>query len=336
MLVFEDLHWIDSETQAVLDGLVESLPTARMLLLVNYRPEYQHGWGSKTYCSQIRIDPLTRESAMEILSALLGGDQALQPLKDLLIARTEGTPFYLEECVRTLVEINALVGTRGSYRLAKPIESFQFPASVQAVLAARIDRLSLRSETIASIGIGYRQRFPVCFAPCHHGSIGRRTPARTRSAAGGGVSLRDPDVSDLEYTFKHALTHEVPTMPCFAPAARTATSASRCDSSSGSPNVVEHQPQLLAHHYTEAGLGAQAVPFWQRAGERANERAAHAEAVSYLNKGLGLLEALPDTTESLTQELSLYTLLGRTLKDVRGYGYPEVEKSYARAGELCL
>ena len=140
---------------------------------------------------------------------------------------------------------------------------------------------------------------------------------------------------DLEYTFKHALTHEV--------AYRSLLRASRQNwherialrLEQRFANVVEHQPQLLAHHYTEAGLGAQAVPFWQRAGERANERAAHAEAVSYLNKGLGLLEALPDTTESLTQELSLYTLLGRTLKDVRGYGYPEVEKSYARARELC-
>ena len=335
VLVFEDLHWIDSETQAVLDGLVESLPTARMLLLVNYRPEYQHGWGSKTYYSQIRIDPLTRESAMEILSALLGGDQALQPLKDLLIARTEGTPFYLEECVRTLVEINALVGTRGSYRLAKPIESFQVPASVQAVLAARIDRLSLEAKQLLQSASVIGKDFP--FALLHaitdlSEEELRRELGRLQAAEFLYEIRMFPD---LEYTFKHALTHEV--------AYRSLLRASRQNwherialrLEQRFANVVEHQPQLLAHHYTEAGLGAQAVPFWQRAGERANERAAHAEAVSYLNKGLGLLEALPNTTESLTQELSLYTLLGRTLKDVRGYGYPEVEKSYARARELC-
>src|SRR5262249_47649491 len=101
-LVFEDLHWIDAETQALLDSLVESLPTARLLLLVNYRPEYQHGWGSKTYYTQLRLDPLPPASADEFLQALLGDDPGLAPLKQLLIARTQGNPFFLEESVRTL------------------------------------------------------------------------------------------------------------------------------------------------------------------------------------------------------------------------------------------
>ena len=95
LVVIEDLHWIDSETQALLDSLIESLPTARLLLLVNYRPEYQHGWGSKTYYTQLRIDPLPPESAEELLQALLGSDSSLAPLKQLLIARTEGNPFFL-------------------------------------------------------------------------------------------------------------------------------------------------------------------------------------------------------------------------------------------------
>ena len=110
LLVFEDLHWIDTETQALLDSLVESLPTARLLLLVNYRPEYQHSWGSKTYYTQLRLDPLPPASADEFLQALLGDDPSLAPLKQLLIARTEGNPFFLEESVRTLVETGVLVG----------------------------------------------------------------------------------------------------------------------------------------------------------------------------------------------------------------------------------
>src|SRR5262249_19810251 len=104
LVVFEDLHWIDAETQALLDSLVESLPGHRVLLLVNYRPEYQHGWGSKTYYTQLRLDPLPAASAEDLLGALLGTDATLQPLKALLIARTEGNPFFLEESVRTLVE----------------------------------------------------------------------------------------------------------------------------------------------------------------------------------------------------------------------------------------
>src|SRR2546427_445907 len=117
LLVFEDLHWIDTETQAVLDLLVESLPTARVLLLVNYRPEYQHGWGSKTYYTQLRLDPLPEASAEELLQALLGEDANLVPLTQLLITRTQGNPFFLEESVRTLVETGVLGGERGAYRL---------------------------------------------------------------------------------------------------------------------------------------------------------------------------------------------------------------------------
>src|SRR5262249_4635593 len=132
LLVFEDLHWIDTETQALLDSLVESLPTARLLLLVNYRPEYQHGWGSKTYYTQLRLDPLPPVSAHELLHALLGDAPGLEPLTQLLIARTEGNPFFLEESVRTLVEAGMLVGTPGAYRLAQAVPSIQVPATWQA------------------------------------------------------------------------------------------------------------------------------------------------------------------------------------------------------------
>jgi class 3 adenylate cyclase len=137
LLVFEDLHWIDTETQALLDSLIESLPTARLLLLVTYRPEYQHGWGSKRYYTQLRLDPLPAVSADAFLQALLGDDPSLAPLTPLLITRTEGNPFFLEESVRTLVETGVLVGKRGAYRLARLLESLQVPATVQAMLAAQ-------------------------------------------------------------------------------------------------------------------------------------------------------------------------------------------------------
>jgi predicted ATPase len=141
LLIFEDLHWIDSETQVLLNSLVESLPTTRLVLLVNYRPEYQHSWGSKSYYTQLRPDPLPPVSADDFLQALLGDDPSLAPLTLLLIARTKGNPLFLEESVRTLVETEVLVGTPGAYRLVQPLQELQVPATVQAVLAARIDRL---------------------------------------------------------------------------------------------------------------------------------------------------------------------------------------------------
>ena len=149
LLIFEDLHWIDSETQALLDGLVESLGSARLLLLVDYRPEYQHGWGSKTYYSQLRLDALPAESAGELLDALLGEDPSLAPLKQLLIKR--GNPFFLEETVRTLVETKVLEGQRGRYRLTQPVQAIQVPATVQVMLAARIDRLSPEDKRLLQV-----------------------------------------------------------------------------------------------------------------------------------------------------------------------------------------
>jgi predicted ATPase len=146
LVVFEDLHWIDGETQAVLDGLVESLGSARVLLLVNYRPRYQHGWGSKTADSQLRLDALTAESAGELLEALLGNDPGVGPLKQPRVNR--GNPFFLEETVRTLVETGMLVGERGRYRLIHPIQAIQVPPTVQVVLAARIDRLAAEDKRL--------------------------------------------------------------------------------------------------------------------------------------------------------------------------------------------
>jgi len=142
LLVFEDLHWIDSETQSLLDTLVEGVPTSRVLLLISYRPEYRHTWGSKTYFQQLRLDVLPATSADELLDALVGRDEGLSALKPLLIERTEGNPFFLEEAVRALAETRTLVGERGAYRLTGSIQSLLLPTTAQAILAARIDRLA--------------------------------------------------------------------------------------------------------------------------------------------------------------------------------------------------
>src|SRR5262245_25305144 len=141
LVIVENLHWIDGETQAVLDTLVDSLFVSRILLCVNYRPEYEHRWGGKSYYTQVRLHPLPADSAGALLEALLGKDPSLGALTEVLIERTEGNPFFLEESVRTLVETGALAGTRGAHRLTQPARAIDVPASVQAVLAARIDRL---------------------------------------------------------------------------------------------------------------------------------------------------------------------------------------------------
>ena len=209
LLVFEDLHWIDTETQALLDSLVESLPTAQILLLVNYRPEYQHGWGSKTYYTQLRLDPLPPASAAEVLQALLGDDPSLAPLTPLLIARTAGNPFFLEESVRTLVETGGLVGETGAYRLAQPLHSIQVPATVQAVLAARIDRLPPEAKRLLQTAavIGTEVSFPLLTAIADLPDTELHRHLAHLQAAEFLYETRL--FPEPEYTFKHALTHEV-------------------------------------------------------------------------------------------------------------------------------
>ena len=209
LLVFEDLHWIDSETQALLNSLVESLPTSRLLLLVNYRPEYQHGWGSKTYYTQLRLDPLPPVSAEEFLHALLGDDPRLKPLTDLLIARTEGNPFFLEESVRTLAETGVLVGARAAYRLGQALAGLQVPATVQAVLAARIDRLPAEEKRLLQTAavLGTEVPLPLLHAIAE---VPEAVLQRHLAALQSAEFLYETRLfPEHEYTFKHALTHEV-------------------------------------------------------------------------------------------------------------------------------
>jgi len=209
VLVVEDLHWIDPETQALLDSLVESLPAAPVLLLVNYRPEYGHGWIGKTYYRQLRVDPLPPESAEELLRTLVGDGAELVPLKRLLIDRTEGNPFFLEESVRTLVETGALAGDRGAYRLTTDVPTIHIPPTVQALLAARIDRLPPEEKRVlqASSVIGKDVSVVLLQAAFQEreGDL-RRILVHLQAAELLYETRLFPEV---EYTFKHALTHEV-------------------------------------------------------------------------------------------------------------------------------
>src|SRR5262249_8010105 len=209
LLAFEDLHWMDSETQALLNNLIESLPTAQLLLLVNYRPEYQHSWGSKTYYTQLRLDPLPPVSADEFLQALLGDDTSLKPLTQLLIARTEGNPFFLEESVRTLVETEGLVGEHAGYRLGQALSGVPRPGTVQAVLAARIDRLPAEAKRLLQTAAVIGTEVPLLLLHAI-ANVPEVVLPRHLTALQSAEFLYETHLfPEHEYTFKHALTHEV-------------------------------------------------------------------------------------------------------------------------------
>ena len=205
----ENLHWIDTETQACLDSLVESLPTAHLLLLVTYRPEYQHAWGHKTYYTQLRLDPLPHEHIQALLDALLGDAGSLAPLKQRVLVRTQGNPFFVEESVQSLIETGGVVGEAGAYRLGTPSQTLQVPATVQAVLAARIDRLPAEArhllQTAAVIGTEVPLPLLQAVAELDEERL-HRGLAQLQAAEFLYETWRLPERA---YTFKHALTQEV-------------------------------------------------------------------------------------------------------------------------------
>ncbi|MBM2803801.1 MAG: family ATPase [Deltaproteobacteria bacterium] len=305
ILLFEDLHWIDSETQAMLESLVESLPTSRLLLLVNYRPEYQHGWGSKTYYTQLRLDPLPPESAGEILNSVLGTDHGLQSLKELLIERTEGNPFFLEESVRTLVETKVLAGERGNYHLEKKVESTQVPATVQAVLAARIDRLPPQGKQLlqSAAVIGKDVPFSLLQAIIE---LSDEELRRGLTHLQGAEFLYETSLfPDLEYTFKHALTHEVAYGSLLHERQRALHARIVEAIETLHPDRLIEQVERLAHHAFRGELWGKAVAYQRQAGARAAARWAHQEAVVNLEQALVALRHLPQSRETLEQAIDV-------------------------------
>jgi class 3 adenylate cyclase/tetratricopeptide (TPR) repeat protein len=281
VLLFEDLHWIDTETQALLDSLVDGLPTARVLLLVNYRPEYQHGWSGKSYYTQLRIDPLGRESAATLLDALVGAGRPLEPLKRLLIERTEGNPFFLEESVRALVEAGVLMGERGAFRLAKALNTIQVPATVQAVLAARIDRLPPSTKDLLQSAAVIGKTVPFTLLEV----VGQISPAALRQALTelqAAEFLYETSLfPDLEYTFKHALTLEVAYQTLLRERRRVLHARVLAALEQRRGDDPNENAETLAHHAVHGEAWEPAASYLYRAGARAQAEARYTAAMSF-------------------------------------------------------
>jgi tetratricopeptide (TPR) repeat protein len=305
ILVFEDLHWIDSETQAFLDSLIDSLPTAPLLLLANYRPEYRHGWGSKTFYSQLRIDPLPPESAEELLQAVLGDDASLQPVNQFLIERTEGNPFFLEESIRTLIETKVLLGERGKYHLAGSFEMTRVPATVHAVLAARIDRLSADEKRLLQSAAVIGKDVPFVLLQAIAGLSEEELRRELGQLQAAEFVYETRLFPDLEYTFKHALTHEV-AYGGVLQERRRALHANITEAIERLyPDRLAEQVQLLAHHAFHGELWEKAVTYLRQAGAKAADRSAHREAVSYFDQALEALKHLLDGRPMIEQAIDI-------------------------------
>jgi class 3 adenylate cyclase/tetratricopeptide (TPR) repeat protein len=297
-LVLEDLHWIDSETHAFLDSLIDTLPTARLLVLLNYRPEFQHGWSSKTSYSQLRLNALGEDNTRAFLSALVGDRGDLGPVKRLLVERTGGNPFFLEESVRTLVENGALTGERGDYRLARAVHVVEVPSTVQAVLAARIDRLAAEDKRLLQCASVIGEHVPVGLLL----AVADVSPDEGRDALArllaGEFVYESRFVPEPEYVFAHGLTRQV--------AYRSLLQERRRGLHARVVDYIERQypdrlvdhVERLAEHARRAELWDRAARYLRQAGAKAFAHSANREAVAWFEEALQALGHLPEVAET--------------------------------------
>ena len=305
MVMFEDLHWIDEQTQELLNLLADAIANAKILLLVNYRPQYSHQWGSRTYYTQLRLDPLGKESADEMLSALLGDNPQLAALKQTIIERTEGNPFFMEETVQVLLDEGALVRDDAIVKLTKPIGELKIPPTVQGILAARIDRLHPDAkdllQTLSVIG----REFPMSLIRAVVAQPAEELDRMLNDLQLGEFIYEQPAVGDSEYVFKHALTQEVSYNSVLIERRKqmherigAAIEQLYADS------LNDHLPEL-AHHFSRAAKSDKAVKYLLLAGVQSLGRYAYAEAAAQLSEGLRHIEKLPESRDRDMREFEL-------------------------------
>jgi DNA-binding NtrC family response regulator/tetratricopeptide (TPR) repeat protein len=320
LLVIEDLHWIDAETQAFLDRLVVSVSAARLLVLVSCRPEYRASWGSLTSYTQLHLEPLPSESAKALVRGLVGADALLEPLRQILVERTEGNPFFLEESVLTLVETGALIGERGAYRPAQAVERLQVPPTVRAVLATRIDRLAPVEKHVvqAAAVVGKNVPFALLRAVADVPEAALRDALANLQVA---EFLRETQIfTEVEYAFKHALTHDV-VYETLLPDRRRAVHARMVEALERFyADRLTEQVEQLAHHALAAELWPKAVAYSRQAGVKAAWRSAHLEAIPHFDRALRAIRRLPQTEAILREMLDLYLRLRWSLVPLGEYG----------------
>lgn len=305
LMIVENLQWIDTETQACLDSIVESLPTAPLLLLVTYRPEYQPGWGHKTYYTQLRLDPLPHEHIQTLLDALLGDEDGLMPIKQRVLVRTQGNPFFVEESVQSLIEMGGVVGESGAYRLGTPSQTLQVPATVQAVLAARIDRLPAEAkhllQTAAVIGTEVPVPLLQAVAELDEERL-HRGLAQLQAAEFLYETWRLPERA---YTFKHALTQDV-AYASLVQGRRRALHARIVEAMEVlAGDRLDDQVERLAQHALRGEVWDKALTYGRQAGDKAQARSAYREAVLCYEQALAVLEHLPDSRTAMEQAIDL-------------------------------
>src|SRR4029434_10258559 len=334
LFIVEDLHWTDPTTLELLNLVIEQAPTASLLVLLTCRPHFQPAWHHRSYLTEITVNRLSPSQVEQIVHRLTDGKPLPTEVLQQILAKADGVPLFVEEMTKAILESGQLTAVHGHYELAGSISVLMIPTTLQDSLMARLDRL-VTANAIAQYAavIGRQFSYAVLRAVSQvdegllQQELGRLVEAEIVYQRGA------PPQST--YVFKHALIQDVAYQSLLKSTRPQYHQRIAQVLAEQFPETAETQPELLAHHYTAAGLSEHAIGYWQRAGRKAYERSANVEAISHLTQVLALLTTLPDTPARAQQELDLQITLAQALSATKSHGAPEVEQTYARARALC-
>jgi len=334
LAVWEDLHWADPSTLELLELLLDHVPTARLLLVLTSRPGFRPPWASRSYVTQLTLTRLPRHQSEEMVLRVTGGKPMPAEVLAQVVAKTDGIPLFVEELVKTILEADLVQEEADHYVLRGPLPPLAIPATLHDALMARLDRLAVVKDVAqlsAVLGREFTYELLRAVAPLDEATV-QQALAQLVEAE---LLYQRGMPPQATYVFKHALIQDTAYQALLKGTRQQYHQRIAQVLEQQFPETVAMQPELLAQHYTEAGLAEQAVGYWYKAGQRAHERSAHVEAIGHLRKGLAIFTTLPDTLEHHQQELNVQVTLGRVLMATKGVGAPDTGAAYHRARELC-
>jgi predicted ATPase/class 3 adenylate cyclase len=334
LAVYEDLHWADPSTTENIGLLVDQVPTAPMLIVLIFRPEFVPPWPNRSHMTPITLNRLERPQVEAMITQLGGGKALPAEVVQHIVTRTDGVPLYVEELTKMLLESDLLREEADHYALAGELSSVAIPATLQDSLMARLDRLPMVRE-VAQLGAVLGREFAYEMLRALAAVEESTLQERLGQLVGAELLYQRGRPPRAKYMFKHALVQDAAYASLLKRTRQQYHQQIAQMLEAEFPETVEAEPELVAHHYTEADLKEEAVGYWLQAGKRATQRSANMEAINHLTKGLEVLMTLTDTVERARQELELQTTLGPVLMAVKGFASLEAERTYARARELC-
>jgi predicted ATPase len=334
LMVWEDLHWADPSTLELLGLFIDQAPTAPMLHLLTFRPEFVPPWPTRSHMTPLTLHRLERPQVEALIARLANGKTLPVEVVEHIVSKTDGVPLFIEELTKMLLESALLQEEAEHYALTGPLAAVTIPTTLYDSLMARLDRFPTVRE-VAQLGAVLGREFS-------YELLHALTMMDEATLQHGLTQLVDAELlyqrgrpPRARYLFKHALIQDAAYASLLKSTRQQYHQQVAQLHEARFPEIVAAEPELLAHHYTEAGCHAQAVGYWQQAGARALQRSANVEAIAHVQRGLELLTTLPDTPQRTQHEFDLLTTLGPALLATKGYAAPEVGQAYTRARELC-